>query len=152
MNLVIHSIRLLLQQSRASHLVGTALLLIPTITLADTVIVNNYAELRTALAEATNGRVIKLNAGTYAPPNAPTQFLTLDGSVNTSPMFLLHDVSNVTIEAAAANPTSAQKPLLKAPQRTDNYVFYGQRVNGLTMRNRVFKTPIKAWLLTAPIM
>ena len=135
MNLVMNPIRFLFDKSNAIKLVATSLLLIPGIALCDTVTVSNYTELRAALAGATNGRIIKLNAGTYAPPNAPTQFMTLDGSVNTSPMFLLHDVSNVTIQAAATNPTSAQKPLLKAPSRTGNYVFYGQRVDGLTLKN-----------------
>lgn len=141
MNLTLNPLGFLFQKARGINRIAARLLvpgiiiITPSIALADTVTVSNYSELRTALAEATSGRIIKLNSGTYAPPNAPTQILTLDGSVNTSPMFFLKDVSNVTIEAAIATPTSAQKPLLKAPSRTDNYVFYGQRVNGLKLKN-----------------
>jgi hypothetical protein len=135
MNLAIMPIGSIFQKARGLNLLAAALFLLPSLAFGDTVTVSNYSELRDALAGATNGRVIKLNAGTYAPPDAPTQFMTLDGSVNTSPMFLLHDVSNVTIQAAATNPTSAQKPLLKAPSRTGNYVIYGQRVDGLTLKN-----------------
>jgi hypothetical protein len=135
MNPLINPIRLQFPKVKVLNALVATLFFAPSVAFCDTVTVSDYTELRKALAEATAGRIIKLNSGVYAPPSAPTQWPTLDGSVTTSPMFLLHDVSNVTIEAAAANPTSAQKPLLKAPSRTNNYVFYGQRVHGLKLKN-----------------
>ncbi|MBF7073742.1 hypothetical protein ISG33_10070 [Glaciecola sp. MH2013] len=123
-------------------------LLVSSLSQAATYVVDTVAELRQRLENAQNGDVIKIdgnggNSGVYTYTGSTYNLFTLDGWINTAPMFLINDVSNVTIEAL--NPSV--KPTLKGKGLNNNYVFYGQEVNGITIRNIKFTNSRKGVII-----
>ena len=116
-----------------------ALALTPSLALGATYTVDTVTELKTRLENASNGDIIRIdgnggNNGVYTYSGSTYSIYTTDGWTNLAPMFLIRDAANVTIEALNA----AKKPILKGKDYTDKYVFYGQKVPGLTIKNIKF--------------
>lgn len=113
--------------------------LCPALAFSATYTVNTVAELKTRLENANNGDIIKIDGnggsgGVYTYTGNTYSIYTTDGWTNLAPMFLINNVSNVTIQALDAS----KKPILQGKSRDDKYVFYGQKVSGITIKNIKF--------------
>jgi hypothetical protein len=107
-------------------------LFLPLQGFAATYTVTTTDQLTARLAAARTGDVIVVRAGTYQPTQAVPNVKTLDGVLVVAPMFLIRNVSNVTIRAE----TASNKPVLKARGiGNGEYVFYAQNANNLIIQN-----------------